>query len=74
MQRFVPHPTKPDLGVWHPWFAWRPVSVPMRVGTMRVWLETIYRRGKYVNDGYDRRWAWEYCLDNPDDPQLRNPR
>lgn len=31
--------------VWHKWFAWRPVTV----SGMTVWLETVERKGRYID-------------------------
>jgi len=49
---------------WHKWFAWRPVRVPNNVGTTKIWLETIMRRGCFVQQKrptyVDSYWKWEY--------------
>lgn len=42
---------------WHPWFAWRPVQVD---DYDCRWLETVQRKGKFVDYGSDSYWHWEY--------------
>lgn len=60
------------LQAWHPWFAWRPVSVGR--GDWR-WLETIERRGRYWFGFTRGGWDWYYRLPGtvgPDVPPSRN--
>lgn len=47
---------------WHTWFAWRPI----RVGDTKVWLETVYRKGKLDCGWGDCYWKWTYALDEFD--------
>lgn len=49
-------PAKPDLSVWHPWFAWYPVR--LRSAGCYAWLEWLMRR----DEGCEVR-TWVYtCL------------
>jgi hypothetical protein len=46
---------------WHYWFAWHPVMATDDDGlTWRVWLEFVYRSGKYWSLWGDKGWEWKY--------------
>ena len=44
------------LGLWHFWFAWRPVVAYH----YWVWLETVHRKGTMHFQGGRIWWTWEY--------------
>lgn len=47
------------LTQWHPYFC----LIPRRVGDEVVWLETIQRKGRFVEGWYSKdRWEWEYRI------------
>lgn len=62
MIKLVPHAITPDLGGWHPWYAWYPVKIKMVSGHAWVWREMVYRRGQYMSFSYSTRWKWEYTF------------
>ena len=50
-------------GNWHAWWAWHPVRIQETDDkTDWVWLEQVYRKGKFYND----RWNWKYRRDEFD--------
>lgn len=51
---------------WHPWFAWRPVTVSAGTMRVRVWLEKVQRKGEWVG-GYEGNWNFTYRLDGVKD-------
>lgn len=47
---------------WHRWFAWYPVQV----GLQWVWLEMVWRRGRYTDlAGKTVRWDYEHAMERP---------
>jgi hypothetical protein len=52
---------KTRLGEWHHWIAWYPVKIGVKNGHhVKIWLETIERRGKYYSYFDGTFWDWEY--------------
>lgn len=45
---------------WHSWFAWYPVRIDQ---SRLVWLETVYRRIRYIPEEVPRFYGWDYTLD-----------
>ena len=43
------------LGVWRPWFAWRPVVISRQI----VWLETVERQVQGLQ-GYYEYWDYRF--------------
>ncbi len=41
---------------WHDWFAWYPV----RIGSERIWLERVRRKGKFFEDSCGGAWQFAY--------------
>ncbi len=56
--RWNEDPKPPKWADWHRWFAWYPITV----GTTRVWLEEVDRKGT-EHCGCDQCViSWEYRL------------
>jgi len=47
---------------WHKWFAWYPVTIKLteEKRKVKIWLETIERKGDYYSDIASSFWSWEY--------------
>jgi len=50
------------LSEWHPYFAWVPivVGVTPEGRKIKIWLESVQRRGKYHFPSVYAFWSWEY--------------
>lgn len=51
---------------WHKWFAWFPVVVSEvqmpdgKIRSVKVWLDTVERKGEYCSGWGDSFWIWDY--------------